>query len=97
MEMEQKWGEKEKKLYYKLEESKSKVHQHLCNNFNTPDVLMELDTLINSTYVYLKETNSKFNLILSILNYVTHIFNCLGLNYNLHSDTNSTYDYSKLV
>lgn len=77
----QKWGESEFKLQKKLEEVKEKVHEHLCNNFNTPDVIKEIDGLITCTYIYCKENKSKVTIVQSVHKYINFIFKCMGLEF----------------
>lgn len=77
----QKWGEKEFALHEKLESTKQKVYAHLSNNFNTPDAIGELDLLINSTYVYLKDYAGLHSLVKTILEYVDFVFTCMGLTF----------------
>lgn len=97
LDLNQKWGESEFKLQKKLEEVKEKVHEHLCNNFNTPDVITEVDSLITATYVYCKENKSKMTIVQSVHNYIAFIFKCMGLEFLQNNTSQDSQQLSKVI
>lgn len=77
----QKWETEDRDLDSKLRKTKEKVHHHLCNNIDTPSVILELSSLMSETNKYMKDItrNVKSPLIVSISQYVLKISKCLGL------------------
>jgi len=77
----QKWETEDRDLDSKLRKTKEKVHHHLCNNIDTPAVILELSSLMSETNKYMKDItrNVKSPLIVSISQYVLKISKCLGL------------------
>lgn len=77
----QKWDEHDKALNAKLREAKIKIHHHLCNNIDTPEVIGELGNLIVETNKYMKnnEVKLKSPLIVSISQYLLKILKVLGI------------------
>jgi cysteinyl-tRNA synthetase len=67
-----------------LQEKKIIIHEALCDNFNTPLVLKNLQELISKTYDYEVKTRSttfKLHTAFSIAQFVAHILKSLGLVY----------------
>ena len=77
------YEDSEFKLYLKLKETKSLVDLNLKNNFNTPEVISNLRSLVNSTnsYISIHEKSSlwRIPLLKSVVDYITKIFNIFGL------------------
>ena len=77
----QKWNKADRALFDELQSSKSKVHNALCDSFNTPLVINVLMNLVNQTYNYIKEFSTSFKrpILIDIVNYVSKIFKVFGL------------------
>lgn len=52
LQQNQKWSDYDKSLFDRFQQIREQIHEHFCNNFNTPDVLTELDKLIKLSYKY---------------------------------------------
>lgn len=85
----QKWGEREFVLHHKLELTKEKVYAHLSNNFNTPEAVAEIDSLMNATYVYLKDYAGLHTIIKTVLEYIDFVFRCMGLEFSQQNQGDS--------
>lgn len=87
----QKWSEKDRDLSNELREVKSKVHNHLCNNIDTPSVIYELSGLVSLTQKYMKEENSQIkpSIVTSICGYILDILRCLGIVESSYSEYES--------
>ena len=89
-----KFDQNDNTLLKLLQEKKRIIHDALCDNFNTPLVLKNLQDLISKTYEYeLKVRSSSFKLHVaySIAQFVAHILKSLGLVYR-----NEYLDYFRL-
>ncbi len=67
-----------------LQEKKKSIHEALCDNFNTPLVLKNIQELISKTYEYESKTRSntfKLHTAFSIAQFVANILKALGLVY----------------
>lgn len=67
-----------------LQEKKKSIHEALCDNFNTPLVLKNLQELISKTYEYESKTRAntfKLHTAFSIAQFVANILKALGLVY----------------
>lgn len=65
-------------------EKKDSIHENLCDNFNTPNVIKNIVALISKTYEYEKKTRGtslKIFLIFNIGQYIAFLTKCLGLIY----------------
>jgi len=78
---EQIWGEKDFELFKLFGEKKLAIHKHFCNNFNTPEVIHELDELISATNSYISKPPMRYPLMNSIGDYITFIFKVMGVQY----------------
>jgi len=76
------WTDKEFELNKVFAEKKEAIHQALCNNFDTPGVITQLEQLISATNVYMKNPDVKYTLLVSVATYVSYIFRCIGLFYD---------------
>ncbi|CAI2360622.1 unnamed protein product [Moneuplotes crassus] len=77
----QKWDAVDKALNQKLRDTMTQVHHHLCNNIDTPSVILELGNLVGETNKYMKgkDTQIKSPLVVNIAKYILKITKCLGL------------------
>ncbi|EGC32761.1 hypothetical protein DICPUDRAFT_155256 [Dictyostelium purpureum] len=78
------WENAEKDLEKYLQHTKAEVHRFLMDNFNTSDALKALSELVSKTNVYLRDCNAqkknpRINLVQTVAEYVTYIFNVFGL------------------
>jgi cysteinyl-tRNA synthetase len=68
-----------------FEKSKKDIHEALCDNFNTPQLLKIVKELISKSYEYHTKAESngtfKIYIIYSIGQFISHITRCLGLVY----------------
>ncbi len=67
-----------------LFEKQTAIHENLCDNFNTPQVIKNLISIISKTYEYEKKTRGtsfKIFLIFNIAQYIAFITKSLGLIY----------------
>lgn len=80
-----KLDELDNKLLKDLENSKAKIHQFLCDNFNTGEALLEIFDLISKTYNYETATRSnkslKLHLLYNVGQYIAYLLKCFGLVY----------------
>ncbi len=79
-----KWGEEEKVFGNEVNACKAKVHEALCDNFDTPTVMSELQALVGASNRYLekKEVNKTKPVALVVRTaaaYITNIFKVFGL------------------
>lgn len=76
----QKWGPEDWQLYELLGSVQDKVHKSLCDNFDTPAVMLYLLELITATNAYMKnEQNLKLTILVKILNYIQFILQSFGI------------------
>eukprot|EP01117_Protostelium_nocturnum_P008836 TRINITY_DN3166_c0_g1_i1.p1 TRINITY_DN3166_c0_g1~~TRINITY_DN3166_c0_g1_i1.p1 ORF type:complete len:615 (+),score=267.66 TRINITY_DN3166_c0_g1_i1:63-1907(+) len=76
----QKWEEAERKLNQALVEAKSKVHNALSDNFDTPTAIAVLQDLVNKTNSYKSSVKEpRVYLIRTIAAFITRIFKIFGL------------------
>ncbi len=64
------FGVREGELVDLLNESSSKIHDHLCDNFDTPAVILQLQELIGRTNVYMQQASSEAPLNVYVLKMV---------------------------
>jgi cysteinyl-tRNA synthetase len=67
-----------------LFEKQTAIHENLCDNFNTPQVIKNLISIISKTYEYEKKTRGtsfKIFLIFNLAQYIAFITKSLGLIY----------------
>lgn len=70
---------KDRDILKYLDEVKENVYNALCDDFDTPSVMDQLESLVRSTNKYLLEENPRSIVLECIGNYVTEIFKCFGL------------------
>lgn len=76
----QKWGDAEKALAGDLMHAQQAVRVALCDDFNTPDALTALSTLMRQVNVYLRGVATPPLFLLSSIGaYVTEVFDTFGL------------------
>jgi len=68
---------------------KKEVHQYLCDNFNTPEVIKVLLELVKMTNVYIKESNVRIFIVNAIVNYIDSMLKVFGL-----GEERFAYDFS---
>ena len=75
----QRFDEEEVNLVVLLEEKKTAIHQAFCNNFNTPDVIRDIDILVTAMNGYFKrdQTRVKSTLVKAYHDYIAEIFRVL--------------------
>ncbi|CAK9300466.1 unnamed protein product, partial [Gordionus sp. m RMFG-2023] len=78
-----KWNGHEMLLNNKLFETKSKVHDHLCDSIDTKSCLDDVKDLVNFTYIYLKNVTQNagpnFDIIRRICVEITDLFKIFGV------------------
>eukprot|EP00871_Galdieria_phlegrea_P005080 jgi/Galph1/5573/GphlegSOOS_G4255.1 len=79
--MSDKVGEREKALLEELERRRSEVHLALCDDFDTPNVIISLQGLLKATNVYIETNNSDIvpSVVTEVVRYMSKILNMLGL------------------
>lgn len=70
---------KERDMLVYLNNTKEKVYNALCDDFDTPTVMEELENLVKAMNKYLIEENPRSCVLEYVGNYVTEIFKCFGL------------------
>lgn len=76
----QKWGAREVALGRALSEAKAGVHAALCDDFDCPSALKELQKLVRASNVYLEGNAAPATLLVrAAAQYVTKIFRTFGL------------------
>jgi len=87
---EQFWRDQEKEIMKNLNEKKKEIHQYLCDNFNTPEVIKVLLELVKMTNIYIKEnTNVRIFIVNAIVNYIDSMLKVFGL-----GEERFAYDFS---
>jgi len=80
----QKWNESEKKLNDTITQCETEVHEHLCNNLNTVDVLTCLGNLVSSINGYIAVAQKDGSgvcgpIVLSGGKFIHKILRCMGM------------------
>jgi len=76
----QKWGEQEKVLAASLLRTKQEVRAALCDDFNTPEAIKSLYSLIHEVNIYMRDVAvPPMFLLSSVAGYITEIFEVFGL------------------
>ena len=76
----QSWNKLDFGLYDMLAVIQDKIHNAICDNFDTPTTLLQIGELINAANVYMKdEAALKLSLLLKIANYVQFILQTFGI------------------
>lgn len=83
------WTPKEEFLKTKFAEIKDAVTLALQNDFDTPKVFESISQLIKHAYSYVNLYDPNVYLIRSIRDYIIHILNIFGLDYNLSVQSDS--------
>ena len=82
----QAWNDKDKAMYKKIEETQRDVTAALCDNFNTPTVLLKMQELVTAVNVYVNgpadAAAPKFLLVNKAALYIAKIFRTLGIDDN---------------
>eukprot|EP00744_Colponema_vietnamica_P004930 GILI01007292.1.p1 GENE.GILI01007292.1~~GILI01007292.1.p1 ORF type:complete len:695 (-),score=255.22 GILI01007292.1:212-2137(-) len=76
---EQQWTQREKDLNALLEDKKAAVHQHLCDNFNTPQVIVELGALVSAANSYMRVLPIRTHLLSAVATYIQKTFKIFGI------------------
>jgi len=84
------WLDKEFELNKVFAEKKEAIHQALCNNFDTPTVISQLEQLISATNIYMSKPEIRYPLLVSVATYVSYIFRCIGLFFDDKLSKNET-------
>lgn len=79
-----KFDEEEKELERELVQRRTAIHEHLCNNLNTPEVIEELAILVNKLNNYFKrpEDKVKTTLVQNYHQYIMKMLSLFGLEYS---------------
>eukprot|EP00761_Pharyngomonas_kirbyi_P014650 gb/GECH01014680.1/.p1 GENE.gb/GECH01014680.1/~~gb/GECH01014680.1/.p1 ORF type:complete len:1220 (+),score=272.25 gb/GECH01014680.1/:1-3660(+) len=76
----QKWGKAEMELHDYLIYTQDKVHEYLCDNINTPDVMNALLSLVSKANAYGKGNSDRKALLLrKIAVYITRMLRIFGV------------------
>ena len=74
------WSKNDFKMYDTLNEYQSKIHKSLCDNLDTPAVIMYLGELVTAANAYMKnEAELKLTLLIKVANYINLILQCFGV------------------
>jgi cysteinyl-tRNA synthetase len=75
-----KFGKLEKKLFENFEKSKEDIHKSLCDNLATPLAIRNMMELVNSSNIYLNQSNNeiKIDLVVEIVKYLTKMLKIFG-------------------
>jgi cysteinyl-tRNA synthetase len=77
---DQRWGDEEKALNTVIITTEKKVHEYLCDNFNTADVLLSLSDLMTAVNKYLDGTESPvFTVVQKAAHFITKILRIFGV------------------
>jgi cysteinyl-tRNA synthetase len=76
---EQKWDDATCRLQLTLLQTQTKVDEALCNDFDTPAVMVALTELVKATNVYMEKPPIVSLAIRNVASYVTRIFQVFGL------------------
>lgn len=82
------WTDNEKELSAHLARSQDVIHHCLADNFNTPDALLEVQTLIRATNAYLTKCGQQrsVHLLQSVGHYISRILRVFGLTRDGHDE-----------
>ena len=76
----QKWDDADRALYAALRGAQARVHEHLCDNLNTPDAMDALDAVVSAVHTYLKAAAAaKSPLLRACADYVRRILGVFGV------------------
>ncbi|SOV22876.1 cysteine--tRNA ligase, putative [Plasmodium sp. DRC-Itaito] len=75
------WSDADNKLNLLFRQTKSKIHEHFLDNFNTPDALLAIQKLITEVNIYVDKEKIQIGLLLEIKHYINFIFETFGLIY----------------
>lgn len=66
----------EKQLIASLDATQERVHRHLCDNINTPAVMLELMAVVSKANVYVRErpTGGNVDVLERVARYITKMF-----------------------
>lgn len=76
---------------------KSNVDSFLRNNINTKDSILELQKLISETYNYLKNDLIQYGLLIDVNNFLIHILNAFGVNFNQQTSNSDNDNMSQIT
>jgi cysteinyl-tRNA synthetase len=90
----QKFDEEERELEKDFVQRRTTIHEHLCNNLNTPDVIEELAAMVHKMNVYFKrpEDKIKTTIVQSYHTYVMNMLKLFGLEYTKESAGSGNQD-----
>ncbi|CRG99705.1 cysteine--tRNA ligase, putative [Plasmodium relictum] len=76
------WNNADTQLNNLFRLTKTKIHEHLLDNFNTPDAILAIQKLITEINVYLKNEKTQIGLLLEMKHYINFILTTFGLVYD---------------
>ncbi|EDL44737.1 cysteine -tRNA ligase, putative [Plasmodium vivax] len=87
------WTQVDDNLNKLFRSTKSKVHQALLDNFNTPEVILALQKLITEINIYLQNEKIQIGLLLELKHYISFILDTFGLVYGqAQGEKNDKFD-----
>ncbi|CAF3038184.1 unnamed protein product, partial [Rotaria sp. Silwood2] len=72
-------------LFKSFSTAKCAIHHAFCNSIDTPSVIEQIRELLSTTNNYMNTTSENVHrrLIQNIYNFIMHLFDILGLKYDL--------------
>ena len=92
-----KWDIIDSEFNQVLEKHKSNIDNYLRNNINTKDSVLELQKIISVTYNYLKNDSVQYGLLVDINNYLIHILDAFGVNFNVNNVNDSSSQITDIL